>query len=1218
MSVIKPWISHLLRTTILLWGLGFSLGRSRAGSPAPAMLQYNRVSGQFRVFRLGAMPLPQHLNRPSGLEQVIRSTFDPTSNAIRVYTSSNPPGQKLLPTSSDQIFTSVFNTAQNVIQVNCISGCAGGVANLTMPAEFVVSPSGGGSGDSSTLLITKAPQPPNSFYAGPASGASAGPAFRTIASTDLPSATVTSTGIVKLSGDLGSTAAAPQVISTHLTAPLPASQGGTGVTSSATFPASGTVATTATVPASGSCANQVVTAIADGATPVCTTVTSAYVDTTIAKTGADISASNQVTSTHLGTPLPASQGGTGLSSSATFPASGVVALAGTCGTGFVTAVNAGSPSCFLPASSGLDLLKVNRTRNVALFAVGGDLGAQLAACEADLPATGGTCDATALEGASTFGTDVYITKPTKLVWPAGSITAANNARLYVQSNFEMVGQHGNNANNAGTIIHTQAGVPFVAGVGGSVSRLKVDGIKWIGPGGTTAGTHAILLGDLLSGYTPTAGSGLTVNLSAYGAGFCKATGAGLSYAGGSVTVPANTTSYIFLDESNSCAPNVSTTGFGENPWVATVTTNATQVTNIQSWVGTNFANGRISIMNNSFQDFGDYPISFGNSTSTYSIADNKLYRTNGAIDIGLYADGTVSGNQITMMAGATQPSYRNIGGSSSFFSHNVSDRLSTNTTQPDIYIPVLAPGGLISINDNKFGSENLGTNTCRISAAEGVHPAPAFPSASNGIAILRNYFLGVAGSGVSKGICISSPVDGWNISQNQFNAVSTVVDDAQTIQAATKGNSVFGPNTYTANNNMILCTNGCAQFNRVEVPFTQAQEPVTSSPRNNEGREIRNRITYSEDFTQWTKSAGVTITPGQLDPWGTARAANVQRDGSAGSQSISIPVNMTGAPVQFAGGTGQGIVKVWLKAGDKTGGALSNQAVVCLFDNTMNPHGCVGGQPTINLGSWWQYKFAVQGIKVTDSFYVIVYPGGQSQSNAAEDIYIVAVQVSDYDTDYVPTSGAVYADITTGNRYERKLWAAGGLAVGASQAAPALVDGAPSNGKCVQFDAAGNITAAASACGSGGGSGAIKLDYQKAASNWTGSSGDQTIYSTTLPVIPAGACISAKAYWKRAAGSGGITFKWFLGATSANYSVITNGSTGPDYSTATICNDPGSQSSQTLFNEVVWWSGSAAGGTGYANPAENLAAPGVVLKFTANAANTETLTPKGWLIELVQ
>jgi hypothetical protein len=62
----------------------------------------------------------------------------------------------------------------------------------------------------------------------------------------------------------------------------------------------------------GTCTNQVVTAVSTSGVPTCTTVTSAYKDTSIASTGVDINTSYQVTATHLASALPVTQGGWGL------------------------------------------------------------------------------------------------------------------------------------------------------------------------------------------------------------------------------------------------------------------------------------------------------------------------------------------------------------------------------------------------------------------------------------------------------------------------------------------------------------------------------------------------------------------------------------------------------------------------------------------------------------------------------------------------------------------------------------------------------------------------------------------------------------------------------------------------------------------------------------------------------------------------------------------
>jgi hypothetical protein len=62
--------------------------------------------------------------------------------------------------------------------------------------------------------------------------------LRALAAGDLPSATSGAVGAVRLTGDLGGTAASPQVVATHLASALPRAQGGTGVTTTPAAPAS--------------------------------------------------------------------------------------------------------------------------------------------------------------------------------------------------------------------------------------------------------------------------------------------------------------------------------------------------------------------------------------------------------------------------------------------------------------------------------------------------------------------------------------------------------------------------------------------------------------------------------------------------------------------------------------------------------------------------------------------------------------------------------------------------------------------------------------------------------------------------------------------------------------------------------------------------------------------------------------------------------------------
>lgn len=70
--------------------------------------------------------------------------------------------------------------------------------------------------------------------------------------------------------------------------------------------------------------------------------------------------------------------------------------------------------------------------------------------------------------------------------------------------------------------------------------------------------NAKWVNGIAPGYWPTAGSGLTLNLSA---GAALLSGAIFSYAGGTLSLANGATNFIYLDTSNSCVPTSNTTGF---------------------------------------------------------------------------------------------------------------------------------------------------------------------------------------------------------------------------------------------------------------------------------------------------------------------------------------------------------------------------------------------------------------------------------------------------------------------------------------------------------------------------------------------------------------------------------------------------------------------------------------------------------------------------------
>ena len=107
-------------------------------------------------------------------------------------------------------------------------------------------------------------------------------------------------------------------------------------------------------------------------------------------------------------------------------------------------------------------------------------------------------------------------------------------------------------------------------------------------------TNAKYVNGVAPGYWPTAGSGLTLNISA-GTVFCA--GAVQNYAGGTLTMTASTTNYVYLSSASSCAPAVKTALFttADVP-VAQVVTSAFAITSVSD-LRTMFSNTTKNINN---------------------------------------------------------------------------------------------------------------------------------------------------------------------------------------------------------------------------------------------------------------------------------------------------------------------------------------------------------------------------------------------------------------------------------------------------------------------------------------------------------------------------------------------------------------------------------------------------------------------------------------------
>ena len=145
------------------------------------------------------------------------------------------------------------------------------------------------------------------------------------------------------------------------------------------------------------------------------------------------------------------------------------------------------------------------------------------------------------------------------------------------------------------------------------------------------------------------------------------------------------------------------------------------------------------------------------------------------------------------------------------------------------------------------------------------------------------------------------------------------------------------------------------------------------------------------------------------------------------------------------------------------------------------------------------------------------------------------------------------------------------------------------------------------------------LSYQGTGATVTGGLIAKTVYTFTIPSIKAGAGIRAKVFWQTTASMGNNkNFVWKFGSTALFYSGDPTSNGSLSSAEVTVFNNPGSQGNQTMFSSPIINQTSLVVGGGIASPAEPTAAP-VTLLFQLNpGSGTETITPKGFILEAVQ
>lgn len=138
------------------------------------------------------------------------------------------------------------------------------------------------------------------------------------------------------------------------------------------------------------------------------------------------------------------------------------------------------------------------------------------------------------------------------------------------------------------------------------------------------------------GYWPTAGSGLTLNIAA-GTAYCSDPPVLVTYAGGTLTMTASQTNYVYLDPAASCAPAKNTTGFvvGQVPLAKVVTNGSaiTSITDARNWFlpvtwamdsTGSYLKPAAPVLQTTNHALGDYGVSDWELDSNYIYSTNRL------------------------------------------------------------------------------------------------------------------------------------------------------------------------------------------------------------------------------------------------------------------------------------------------------------------------------------------------------------------------------------------------------------------------------------------------------------------------------------------------------------------------------------------------------------------------------------------------------------------
>lgn len=286
-------------------------------------------------------------------------------------------------------------------------------------------------------------------------------------------------------------------------------------------------------------------------------------------------------------------------------------------------------------------------------------------------------------------------------------------------------------------------------------------------------------------------------------------------------------------------------------------------------------------------------------------------------------------------------------------------------------------------------------------------------------------------------IAINTGVGRFIIDGNTFAGYGSAIDDSG-INAITENTRDYSGRCVYGRQNVLVGDSGyqTKEFvlgGRMFSEFVASEEsPFTSFNSDYQPVEqtlIQNRLTYSETQSHWASAGGMTVTMGKSDPFGTTRAAYIQRSGTAQFVSSigAVLEGIAATSFNVSNLPAMSYLKFWAMMGDGYGDGTPLMSVAVVA--TVGGNSEIIAYRTITTSSnWKQYKIPIVYPAGVTAMLIAITPGAIDAMPG--DGYVAMFQLSDTDCAYVPTVASSYSDQNFSQYYQRPVTFNNGTFVG--------------------------------------------------------------------------------------------------------------------------------------------------------------------------------------------